>query len=93
MVLSIWGLDVDELAFVFLAGGAGVVVAGAAIALTMSSARRWAAFLVDVALGVFLLVLVLIIDADAAAMAIGGFIIVLVTSILVRTGTTDLMVG
>lgn len=88
-----WGLDADEPAFVFLVGGTGVAVAGAAIALTVRSARRWAAFLMNVVLGILLLVIVFIFDADAAGMAVGGLVIVVVASILVRTGMIDLVGG
>lgn len=93
LILSIWGLEADELAFVFIAGGLGVIASGAAIAFTLRSTRRWAAFFTNALLGVALLVIVLVFDADAAAMAVGGLILVLATSVLARTGKLDTVAG
>lgn len=89
LILSIWGLEVDELAFVFIAGGLGVLSASAAIALTVSGNRRWPAVLTTVGLGVVMLPLLLLLEADPGGMAIGGLILVILTSALIRTGVFD----
>lgn len=89
LVLSIWGLETDELAFVFVAGGLGVLFAGGAIAMTVSSSRRWPAMVTAVGLGVVMLPLLLLLDSDPVGMAVGGLILVTLTSTLVRTGAFD----
>ncbi|MGD2060246.1 MAG: hypothetical protein PVF87_05245 [Acidimicrobiia bacterium] len=89
VLLSSWGLETDELAFVVVAGGLGVVVAGVAVALTVSRARRWRAFLATIGLGVVLVPLLLLFDADPVGMALGGLAMVAVTSTLTRTGVLD----
>ena len=89
LLLSIWGLETDELAFVFVAGGLGVLFAGLAIAFTVSRSRRWSAVVTAAGLGVVLLPLLLLFDADPAGMAIGGLILVAVTSALTRAGVFD----
>jgi hypothetical protein len=89
IVLSIWGLAVDEIAFVVITGVLGTLAAGGAIAFTVSEARRWGAFLTAVALGVVLVPLVLALDTDVVTIAVVGLFIVVVTSALVRTGAVD----
>ncbi|MGD2042817.1 MAG: hypothetical protein PVJ28_04140 [Acidimicrobiia bacterium] len=89
LLLSIWGLEVDELAFVFIAGGFGVLFAGAAIAFTVTRSRRLSAILTAVGLGVVMLPLLLLFDADAGGMAIGGLALVILTATLIRTGAFD----
>lgn len=89
LLLSIWGLETDELAFIFIAGGLGVLFAGAAIAFTVSSSRRWTAVLTAVGLGVVMLPLLLLLEADPGGMAIGGLVLVILTSALIRTGVFD----
>lgn len=86
LLLGIWGLETDELAFILIAGGLGVVFAGAAVAFTVARARRWPAILTAVGLGVVVLPLLLLVDADPAGVAIGGLILVILTSALVRGG-------
>ncbi len=91
LVLSIWGLEAAGVAFVVFTGGLGSIVAGAAIAWTVASGRKWPAFLTTVGLGIVLIAASLLFDADAAAHGIGGLVVVVVASILVRTGTTDVV--
>lgn len=91
LVLSIWGLEAAGVAFVVLTGGLGSIAAGAAIAWTVSDARRWPAFLTTVGLGIVLIGASFLFDADAVAHGIGGLVIVVVASVLVRTGITDVM--
>lgn len=91
LILSIWGLEAAGVTFVVFTGGFGVIVAGAAIAWTVASGRKWAAFLTTVGLGIVLIGTSLVLDADAAAHAIGGLVVVVAASVLVRTGITDLM--
>lgn len=89
LLLSIWGLETGELAFVLLAGGAGVLASGGAIALTVRRGRKLAAFLTTTVLGLMVLGLILVIDGDFGALLIGGLILVIAVSTLVRTGLTD----
>lgn len=91
LILSIWGLEAAGVTFVVFTGGLGSIVAGAAIAWTVASGRKWPAFLTTVGLGIVLIAASLLFDADAAAHGIGGLVVVVVASILVRTGTTDVM--
>lgn len=89
LLLSVWGLETGELAFVLLAGGAGVLASGGAIALTVRRGRKLAAFLTTTVLGLMVLGLILVIDGDFGALMIGGLILVIAVSTLVRTGLTD----
>lgn len=91
LVLSIWGIEAPGLAFVLLTGGLGSIVAGAAIAWTVSGVRKWPAFLTTVGLGTLLIGVSFLFDTDAAALAIGGLLVVVMTSILVRTGILDVV--
>jgi hypothetical protein len=91
LILSIWGLEAAGVTFVVFTGVLGSIVAGAAIAWTVASGRKWSAFLTTVGLGIVLIGVSFLFDADAAAHGIGGLIVVMVTSILVRTGITDLV--
>jgi hypothetical protein len=92
IVLSIWGLGVDEMAFVLATGVLGTVAAGGAIAFTVDESRRLAAFITAVGLGVVLVPAVLALNSDVVAIAIAGLLIVVATSALVRTGATDAIV-
>jgi hypothetical protein len=89
LLLSIWGLDTGEMAFIFIAGGLGVLCAGVAIAFTVSTSRRRSAILTTLALGAVVLPLLLLFDADPVGMAIGGLTLVILTSALIRAGTLD----
>ncbi len=89
LLLSTWGLDTDELAFVVIAGGLGVLFAAVSIALTVSRARRWRALLSAIGLGVILVPLSLVFDADPVGMALGGLAVATLTSALTRTGVLD----
>lgn len=89
LVLSIWGLESDEVAFVSFTGGLGSIVAGAAIAWTVAGSRKLLAFITTVGLGIFLMGASFLFDADPVAIGVGGFLVVVVTSILVRTGILD----
>lgn len=89
IVLSIWGLAADEIAFVVFTGVLGTLAAGGAIAFTVSDSRRWAAFLTAVLLGLLLVPAAFVFDSDAAAIVVMGLVIVVVTSAVVRTGITD----
>lgn len=91
LILSIWGLEAAGVTFVVFTGLFGSLVAGAAIAWTVPSSRKWPAFLTTVGLGIVLIGASFLFDADAAAHGIGGVLVVVVTSILVRTGTLDVM--
>ncbi len=91
LILSIWGLEAAGVTFVVFTGGLGSIVAGAAIAWTVASGRKWPAFLTTVGLGIVLIGASVLLDADAAAHGIGGLVVVVVASILVRTGITDLV--
>ncbi len=91
LILSIWGLEAAGATFVVFTGVLGSIVAGAAIAWTVASVRKWPAFLTTVGLGIVLIGASLLFDADAAAHGIGGLVVVVVTSILVRTGITDVV--
>lgn len=91
LVLSIWGLEAAGVPFVVFTGGFGSIVAGAAIAWTVASGRKWPAFLTTVGLGIVLIGASLLFDPDAAALAVGGLFVVVVTSILMRTGITDVV--
>lgn len=91
LILSIWGLAAAGLTFVVFTGGFGSIVAGAAIAWTVTSGRKWPAFLTTVGLGIVLIGASLLFDADAAAHGIGGLVVVVVASILVRTGIADVV--
>jgi len=91
LILSIWGLEAAGLTFVVFTGGFGSIVAGAAIAWTVASGRKWPAFFTTVGLGIVLIGASLLFDADAAAHGIGGLVVVIVTSIFVRTGVTDVV--
>lgn len=92
LVLSIWGLGAAGVAFVIFTGGLGSIAAGGAIAWTVTSGRKWTAFFTTVGLGVLLIGAVFVSGADAAALGIGGLVVAVVASILVRTGITDFMV-
>lgn len=92
LVLSIWGLGAAGVEFVIFTGGLGSITAGGAIAWTVASGRKWTAFLTTVGLGVLLIATAFLIDADAAALGVGGLVVAVVASILVRTGITDTMV-
>jgi len=89
IVLSIWGLEASGVAFVALTGGLGSMAAAGAIALTVSASRRSAAVITVLALGVVLVGSVLVFDADALALALGGVVLAIVASTLVRTGVVD----
>lgn len=91
LILSMWGLEAAGVTFVVFTGALGSIVAGAAIAWTVASGRKWPAFLTTVGLGIVLIGVSLLFDADAAAHGIGGLVVVVVTSILVRTGITDVV--
>ena len=91
--MSIWGLAIDHVAFVLITGGIGTLAAGGAITLTVASSRKRTAFFTAAALGVVLVAVVLLLDTDAGGMAIGGFLLVLATSTLVRTGAVDGLAG
>lgn len=91
LVLSIWGLEAAGVAFVVFAGGLGSAVAGAAIAWTVTGGRKWPAFLTTVGLGIVLIGASFVFDADAAALGVGGLLVVVVTSTLVRTGIIDVV--
>lgn len=93
LILSIWGLSIDHILFVIVTGGIGAAVAGAAIAVTVSKPRKWAAFFTAMVLGVVLVGVVLLLDTDVGGMAIGAFLLVVATSILVRTGAFDGLAG
>jgi hypothetical protein len=89
LLLSTWGLETDELAFVVIAGGLGVLFAAVSIALTVSRARRWRALLSAIGLGVILVPVSLAFDADPVGMALGGLAVATLTSVLTRTGVLD----
>jgi len=89
VLLSIWGLETGELAFVLIAGGAGVLASGGAIAFTVRRGRKRAAFLTTTVLGLVLLALILVIDGDFGVLVVGGLILVIAVSFLVRIGFTD----
>lgn len=89
LILSIWGLDTSEIAFVFIAGTLGVVGATLAIMWTVSSKRRLAAVGTTAGLGAILLLVVFGIDADAGALGVGAVLMVIVAAVLVRTGAVD----
>ncbi len=91
VVLSIWGLAADEVAFVLVTGVLGTLTAGGAIAFTVGESRRLAAFVISLGLGVVLVPAVLAFDSDVVAIAIVGLVIVVVTSVLVRIGTSDVL--
>ncbi len=91
LVLSIWGLEAAGVPFVVFTGGLGSIVAGAAIAWTVSGGRKWPAFLTTLGLGIVLIGASFLLDTDAAALGVGGLLVVVVTAILVRTGTLDVM--
>jgi len=89
LVLSIWGLEASGVVFVAMTGGLGSIAAAGAIASTVSASRRSAAVITALALGVVLIGSVLAFDADALAMAIGGVVLAIVASTLLRTGMVD----
>jgi hypothetical protein len=89
VVLSIWGLEASGVAFVALTGGLGSMAAAGAIALTVSESRRSSAVITALALGVVLIGSILAFDGDALALAIGGVVLAIVASTLVRTGMVD----
>lgn len=91
LILSIWGLDAAGVTFVVFTGALGSIVAGVAIAWTVASGRKWPAFFTTVGFGIVLIGVSFLFDADAAAHGIGGLVVVVVTSILVRTGITDVV--
>jgi hypothetical protein len=89
IVLSIWGLEATSVVFVALTGGLGSLAAAGAIAWTVSAPRRSSAVVTAVALGVVLVCSVLVFDGDALALAIGGVVLTIVASTMVRTGMVD----
>lgn len=91
LVLSIWGLETSEVAFVAFTGGLGSIAAGAAIAWTVRSDRKLAAFVTTVGLGLLLMASSFLFDADVVALGIGGFLVVAAASTLTRTGVTDVV--
>lgn len=90
LILSAWGLEANEPAFVFIAGTLGVVGVSLAIALTVSSERRWLPAATTAALGLAVLLVVFALDGDAAAaIAVSALVMVAVAAVLLRTGAMD----
>ena len=92
-VLGIWGLDFDASLIPLAAGIPAGLVAGGAIALTVSSPRKLVAFLIAGALGLILTVLIVVLNGDAGAMLVGGVVLMVVTALIVRSGMADRLVG
>lgn len=88
-LLEAAGLSASGTLFTVVTGGAASLLAGSAIALTVSEGRRAHAVLTAIGLGLALVVVMLALDADAGAMAVGGLILVVATALLVRTGTSS----
>lgn len=88
-LLEAAGLSASGTLFTVVTGGAASLLAGSAIALTVSDGRRVHAVLTAVGLGLALVAVMLALDADAGAMAVGGLILVVATALLVRTGTSS----
>lgn len=93
VVLSIWGLDFDASILPLAAGIPASVIAGGAIALTVSKPRRLQAFLIAVALGLILTALIIALNADAGAMLVGGAVAMALTALIVRSGVADQLPG
>lgn len=93
MILGLWGLEFDSTAFPLVAGGLASLFAGIAIALTVTKSRRVPAILTALGLGLILAVLLIAVNGDVGAMAIGGLVLVVLTTVLTRSGVFDQLVG
>lgn len=83
---SIWGLNTGALWIPALTAGLGSVLAGLAIALTVSDTRRWAAIVTAVALGAMLVLVVVAVEAGVVVTVVGGLALVAVTAVVSRAG-------
>lgn len=88
-LLEATGLSASGTVFTVVTGGLGSLLAGIAIALTVSDGRRMHAVLTAVGLGLALVAVMSALDADAGAMAVGGLVLVVATALLVRTGVSS----
>lgn len=93
LILNIWGIEVDVMAFAVVTGGLASIFAGTAIALTVSSSRRLMSVLIALALGLVLVGLVVALEANVGFLALGGLVLVVVTAILIRSGAVDAVVA
>lgn len=93
LILGIWGLEFDSLAFPLIGGGSASLFAGIAIALTVSRSRRVPAILTALGLGLILAVLLIAISGDVGALALGGLLLVVLTAVLTRSGALDRFAG
>lgn len=87
VALGVFGLDAGSLWYPAWTTGLGSLFAGIAIALTVRSARRWAALITAIALGAMLVMVVVAVDAHIAVMIVGGLILVAVTAAITRSGS------
>jgi hypothetical protein len=87
VAISVFGLDAVGSWYPTLTTGLGSLFAGIAIALTVKSARRWAALVTAIALGAMLVMVVVAVDAHIAVMMVGGLILVAITVAITRSGS------
>lgn len=93
LILSIWGLSFDAGVFPVIGGGLGSLLAGVAIALTVSRERRVQSVVTSLGFGLILVLILLLTNADAGAMAIGGLALVILTAFVVRSGMPERISG
>lgn len=93
VVLSFWGLGFDASFFPLAVGIPAGLAAGGAIALTVAGPRRLPAFLIAGGLGVILTVLIMVLNGDAGAMLVWGVVLMVATSLIVRSGLADPLAG
>lgn len=89
VVLGFWGLEFDAVPFVVTTGGLASLLAGGGIASTVKGPRRIPVILTALVLGAVLVLVILSLDGDVLSMAIGGAVLVSITSLIARSGKVD----
>lgn len=88
-VLSIWGLEVNEVWYPVFTVGFGSLFAGGAIAFTVKRSARVGAIITAVGLGAILIIATIAIDGALEMIIFGGLAIAVATSIVVRTRSSN----
>lgn len=84
-ILAIWGFQFESVLFPIITGGLASAVAGLGMAFTVPSDSRLKTILTTIGLGVVLIAVIGILNADVGAMAVGGLIVVIIAAIVART--------
>ena len=89
LILSIWGLEFQGFWFPVVTGLFGSGLAGVAMMPTVPEGQRSKPVATALGLGTIMAFVMAALDTDAGAMAIGGLLLVIVTSFVVHVFLTN----